>query len=146
MSAQWCLTAWNEPIGLPNCVRSFAYSVAAFQRLLGRAGRVARGGDHTDREHPIEEIRGARAGLAEHALVGDHHVVEGHREQPSGLVDGRRAIDSHPRCGCVHRERGHDAVGVARRDDEDVGDVGVEHERRCPVEPHTGSGRLPVSS
>ena len=28
MSAQWCFTAWNEPIGLPNCVRSFAYSAA----------------------------------------------------------------------------------------------------------------------
>ena len=27
MSAQRCLTAWNEPIGRPNCSRSLAYSV-----------------------------------------------------------------------------------------------------------------------
>ena len=28
MLAQWCLIAWNIPIGRPNCWRSFAYSVA----------------------------------------------------------------------------------------------------------------------
>ena len=28
MSAQRCLTAWNDPIGRPNCTRSFAYSTA----------------------------------------------------------------------------------------------------------------------
>ena len=24
MSAQWCFTAWNMPMGRPNCTRSFA--------------------------------------------------------------------------------------------------------------------------
>ena len=28
MSAQRCFTAWNDPIGRPNCTRSFAYSTA----------------------------------------------------------------------------------------------------------------------
>ena len=29
MSAQACLTAWKEPIGLPNWLRTFAYATVA---------------------------------------------------------------------------------------------------------------------
>ncbi len=27
-SARWCFTAWKDPMGLPNCDRSLAYSAA----------------------------------------------------------------------------------------------------------------------
>ena len=45
MSAQRCLTAWNEPIGRPNCSRSLAYSVAS-SVAAQREPELERRGEH----------------------------------------------------------------------------------------------------
>ena len=50
MSASRCLTAWNEPIGRPNCSRSLAYGG---RELDGgqRQAELQRGGEHRAVEH-----------------------------------------------------------------------------------------------
>ena len=48
MSAQRCLTAWNEPIAAPNCSRSFAYAVAS-STAREREAELQRAGEHDAR-------------------------------------------------------------------------------------------------
>ncbi len=42
MSAQRCFTAWNDPIGRPNCTRSLAYSHRHVERARRAAEHVGR--------------------------------------------------------------------------------------------------------
>ena len=66
--------------------------------------------------------------------AGTDDVVERDGEQPARLVDRWRALDAQPGRGGVHRDRRDASLLVARRDDEHVGDVGIEHEARGPVQ------------
>ena len=43
MSAQRCFTAWKQPIGRPNCTRSFAYSTAMSSTALRATEHLGRG-------------------------------------------------------------------------------------------------------
>jgi hypothetical protein len=78
----------------------------------------------------------ARARFAQRAVGGDDDVVERHRAEATCLVDRRRRFDANARRRCVDRERGNDTFVVTRRDDEYVGDLGVEHEACGAVEAH----------
>ena len=93
MSASACLTAWNWPIGRPNCTRTLAYSDAVSQAPAGDARALG---------------RGQRQGQAAHVVVGHHDLLgRGTTRPPSpamsscptgaGAVERRRAPRTGPR-------------------------------------------------
>ena len=63
-----CLTAWKLPIGLPNCSRTFAYSVAVSQRPAGQPGGL--GGEHRRRQIVDPLLRTAASTVG--GRVGEH--------------------------------------------------------------------------
>ena len=113
MSAQRCFTAWNDPIGRPNCTRSFAYSTAissarAAPPSISSAVAVA----------PRSSSAVTSVGAAE---VPSRSVVEIEPRDRSGEVHrrlGGRAADrvevDREQCGPVVG-RGHHEREVARR-------------------------------
>ena len=80
MSAQRCFTAWNCPIGRPNCTRTWAYSAAVVDAPVGDADRHGarpaprRGGPGPGRLTRSVPMRRGRQ--SSQRLGRDHHVVE----------------------------------------------------------------------
>ena len=76
--AHRCLTAWNEPIGRPNCCRVRAYSVAVWLHQAGDAGGLGR----AQHGGQVTHLRGAQPGQD---LAGrDDHAGRAGRRPASG--------------------------------------------------------------
>ena len=59
-SAKWCFTAWNDPIGTPNCMRSFRIGDRHVEHALPESDQL--GG-------------GAQRGAVEHRPCHEHPVT-----------------------------------------------------------------------
>ena len=90
MSASACLTAWNWPIGRPNCTRTLAYSdaVSRHQRAIPALSAATR-----SRARPRTSASGTRSDPA-----GTTRPVAVDLERPErpGGVEGRERLDRHP--------------------------------------------------
>ena len=70
MSATRCLTAWNDPIGRPNCSRSLAYSVASSTVRSGDA-ELQPAREHETLEAQLRGLLGSTHQLAVGQRAGD---------------------------------------------------------------------------
>lgn len=112
MSAQACCTAWNDPIGLPNCLRTFAYatvasSIASISPRLSQA--IATAG-------PVQQPAGGSfrvVGEPQHAALGP---VRADGREPPGLIDHRLRLDAQPGRPWRYIDNHRLAVWVAGQD------------------------------
>ena len=108
-SARWCFTAWNEPIGTPNCWRSFTYSTVISSMRSAEPAQLRGGAAHAAVE--------ARASTAPASIgVGRRRCTSNSRRAPS--TDG-----------CGDERRPSSRIEPAGGGDDDVGGVGPRHER-----------------
>ena len=119
MSAQWCFTPWNCPIGRPNCTRSFAYSAAVSTHHCATPDRVGRD------EHRREVDARARASTpVEHVRSPAPRPSTATSRDPSGGIDARAArapTTASPTSSATHT--GVVRSGRAHRRHHDVGEV-----------------------
>ena len=138
-----CCSAWNSPISLPNCLRSFRY--CAVRENASSADAEHFGGDHraADVQDAVEH-GAALIDFAEHAVRGHLGIVEG---DPRRVVrihhDGALDVDA---LGLrIDQEQG-DALGLlvaaggARRHDQHVGHVAIDDEGLCALQLETVAG------
>ena len=119
ISAHMCLIAWKLPIGLPNCSRTFAYSVAVCSVHRGQPGGL--GGQHR-RGEILDPL--PRHGQDLGGCVGEHDPG-----QRAGEVGGRQRFDGDPVGGGVDEKEG--VVGGQQQHPAGVG--AQARIRRCPM-------------
>ena len=143
-SARWCLTAWNEPIGTPNCLRS-RHVLDGHVEHRGRPSPTAAPRSPSAPRSNAWRQRRRRVELGQHVAGAGVPVDRNRRRLPSTDALGGRAR----RAGAARREQPSSASSQHER--RRVG-VGHERRRRAAVDrdrsPTTGSrapaGRSPA--
>ena len=98
MSAQACLTAWNDPIGRPNWWRTRGVGHRGGQHGLGQSDAVAGDGHR----RPIQQATHSRFGIAvepPHRDLVHHYTVRDYHRQSTCLVD--HWLWGHRESGCL---------------------------------------------
>ena len=115
ISAHRCLTAWKLPIGLPNCSRTFAYSVAVSNIQRARPAASA--------ASTVAAKSAARCGATFSALAGDG--IEHHPRQRPGEVRRRQRLDGRAVAAGVDEQPLRSGIG-----DHVLAGLGAEHHRQ----------------
>ena len=115
MSAHRCCTAWNEPIGLSNCTRSFAYSTASSSARCRGADTVD---DVRDRE-PVERAADGRVGVGVRAA--EARARRGRRTSTVPCLREPSTVDDR-------LDRDAVAIGGDREDAQPTLGIGRSHE------------------
>ncbi len=135
MSAHRCFTAWNEPIGRPNCTRSFAYSTAissardAPPSISSDVAVAPRSSNAVTRSPPPRRQAGVRSKSSQ---------ATGRVRSMAGSADGRpRTSRSTPNNAMPSaRRRDHEREVGDRRERNRIGPAGEHPLARRPLRAH----------
>ena len=152
MSAQRCFTAWNDPIGRPNCTRSLAYSTAmssaraappsrsAAAKVAPRSSSRSRAPRATERD-PVEAVDVEPAQLAGevHRRLARRRVASSTAYTPSASQTTATSAEGAYGTGCARSHATHARASPAEQPLDPRGRTGLAerverehggHERR----------------
>ena len=101
ISAAACCKAWYEPIGLPNCSRTFRVFYRHLKCALSSAERIRRDCNGGYIDQTIIKF----GATAERRLCRNYNDIEFHRANPTGHVEIVEAADAHARTARFDQEQ-----------------------------------------
>ncbi len=134
MLAQWCLTAWKDPIGLPNCTRSLAYAAVISRACSATPVASAAAATTPSASTRSSSVGGVGSRVAQQVVRGHWTPSKVTEKSPAGLVDHRNSLAAEARSRRVDQHDRRYIVSPAGGDHQEVGQVGVEHEPRHAFE------------